>query len=145
MRFSWSYLAASPLVIATTLFTGDFCTICGEIWYCPDPVFQQHMTPSLFGGYGPPQHNYCAFGSCGSHGPCIPGDHDEEEANLIEEIELGSSDAIAAVLARREFKHIMLNPQRRAIQVLARCDDRVVIAHLPLSTSQWQALSLVSD
>lgn len=134
MRMLRSLIVAMPLLLTAAVPGTSMCVICGELFFCYDPTFQMHATPSLFGALAPPQHNYCVPGSCwGSHGPCITSMIEQER--LMNSVINGESEVIAQLVTFSP-ETVRVNPDRNALQVYSKCVPGLLIAHIPLSKAQ---------
>lgn len=87
----------------------------------------------------------CYWARCGpppfgKHAPCTPG---EALGALDEAVGRGQADRLVEILA--DNPTVVLNPERRAIQVWSTCDDGELSAHLPLPSGLFDALVLAQD
>jgi hypothetical protein len=94
--------------------------------YCADLPCCVYAT-----GSDPCKHTWCES--------CIGEDNDAVQA-LIEAIDAGDWSFVRTIIGDRADM-IAVNPTRRAIQVLSRCDADVVIVNLPVPAEQiaWLA------
>lgn len=76
----------------------------------------------------------------GKHAPCTPG---EALSELDEAVGKGQADRLVEILA--DNAAVVLNPERRAIQVWSTCQEGELGAHLPLPSALFDALLLAQD
>ena len=82
----------------------------------------------------------CAPPPFGRHAPCTPA---EALGELDEAVGRGQADRLVEILA--DNATVILNPERRAIQVWSTCDEGELSAHLPLPSDLFDALVLAQD
>ena len=82
----------------------------------------------------------CGTPPRGKHAPCTPG---EALSELDEAVGKGQADRLVEILA--DNAAVVLNPERRAIQVWSTCQEGELGAHLPLPSALFDALLLAQD
>lgn len=82
----------------------------------------------------------CGHPPLGKHAPCTPGEALTELDEAIAEIQ---ADHLIEILANNEG--IVLNSERRAIQVWSTCQEGELGAHVPLPNDLFDALVLAQD
>ncbi len=84
----------------------------------------------------------CGYPPRGKHAPCTLG-LGEDMAELDEAVVQGHADQLAKILADNEA--VVLNSERRAIQVWNTCKEGELGAHVPLPSDLFDALVLAQD
>jgi hypothetical protein len=130
---------------------------CGMCYYgCAEGESLGHWFGAFGGAWGEVHECWggitCAPHECDCVGGCGNTDDDNDHAMvsengghghghggipgmLLDQITAGSASALAQVMAQHRSS-VYLNRHRRALQVVALCNEDVVVAHIPLSESQ---------
>ena len=120
---------------------------------CSDCNFQMifdhwNINPGIFGAS---HSTACVAGSnCDGHPDCAVGVLTDEEIFLERELQrqleglAGGLDNAVALLDGAFSERVMLNLDRRAMQVESACGDGRIIAHLPL-TGEQVAMAILKD
>lgn len=127
-------LAAGALLLGFN-HSGPCLTCHSSLFYCYDPYFELHATTTLFGSVSGPHHSYCAPGSCAEHASC--GGETEAETSMLEalteDVSKGSLPSLWALL-EATGTIARFEEERRALQLYSACDQRWMVAHVPLAT-----------
>ena len=92
------------------------------------------------GNHGDCWPKKCGYPPDGKHAPCTPG---EALTKLDEAVAKAQADQLAEILADSEA--VVLNSERRAIQVWSTCQEGELGAHLPLPSGLFDALVFAQD